>query len=72
MGGLARIRKIYGGMKVTADGKTVEYVWDYASDKAVPKEEMPMGSARKMASERVKWEGIKKEWIENRKRQVKK
>jgi hypothetical protein len=59
MGGLAKICKMYGGMKVSAGGKTVEHVWDYANDKAVPKEEMPVGSVRWKASEKVKWNGIK-------------
>jgi hypothetical protein len=56
MAGLARICKLYGGMTVTGkDGKTIKYVWDYVADEAVPDSEMPLGSDRWKASERVKW-----------------
>ncbi len=55
MGGLARICKMYGGMEVSAGGKTVNHVWDYVADKAVPQEEMPVGSDRWKASEQKKW-----------------
>lgn len=55
MGGLARICKVYGGLKVIVEDKTVEWVWDYAQDKAVKREDMPVGSERHKASERAKW-----------------
>jgi hypothetical protein len=62
MGGLARICKSIGAIKVTGDdGKTVRYVWDYAADAAVPENEMPMGSERWRASERAKWTAQKKD-----------
>ena len=60
MGGLAKICKMYGGMKVTSGGKTVDHVWDYVLDKAVPKEDMPIGSERWRASERKKWADVGK------------
>ena len=49
MSGLARIAKMYGGMVI--NGK--KYVWDYAQDKAVPKEEMTRD--RHILSERARW-----------------
>jgi|GEM_PF-2128383 len=56
MAGLARILKSFGSMKVTGnDGKTVNWVWDYARDEAVHESEMPFGSERHRASERVRY-----------------
>lgn len=57
MGGLARIARSLGG--ITINGK--RYVWDYVADKAVPEEEMPFGSERHAASEKVKLELLQKE-----------
>ncbi len=57
MAGLARICKAYGAMKVTQDGKTITYVWDYVADQAVEESEMPVGSERWKASEQRKWLG---------------
>lgn len=54
MSGLRMICKLYGGMKITQNGKTVNYVWDYAGDEPVPDTEMPVGSERWNASERAK------------------
>ena len=51
MGGLARICKAHGSMKI--QGKM--WVWDYVADKAVPEDEMPFGSARWKASEKKRW-----------------
>lgn len=51
MAGLARIAKMYGGIKI--NGK--DYVWDYAKDEAVPAEEMPVGSDRWKESEKAKY-----------------
>lgn len=59
MGGLSRICKIYGGMKTTSNGKTVNWKWDYANDKVVKDSEMPQGSERWKASEKAKWDSIK-------------
>ena len=53
--GLTRVAKAFGGIKISANGETVEYVYDYAQDKAVPVSEMPFGGERWKASERVKW-----------------
>ena len=53
--GLQKICKMYGGLKITSNGKTVEWTWDYAQDKAVPKSEMPVGSERWKESEKTKW-----------------
>lgn len=55
MGGVARICRMYGGMKaVGSDGKTINWVWDYAAETAVTDKEMPRGSARWKAPERRK------------------
>ena len=51
MAGLARICKMYGSMIINGQ----RMVWDYASDKAVPEEEMPDGSDRWKASEKIRW-----------------
>jgi len=61
MGGLARICKLLGGIKIASYGQAVEYVWDYANDKSVPKDKMPVGSPRWKASEQAKWETFKRE-----------
>jgi hypothetical protein len=56
MGGLRRICKAFGGMRVVGnDGKAVNYVWDYAADEPVTDKEMPIGSERWKASERAKY-----------------
>lgn len=55
MNGLRMICKLYGGMKITANGETVNYVWDYVADDAVPDTEMPFGSDRWKASEKARW-----------------
>lgn len=55
MSGLRRICKMYGGMTVSSDGKTVHWVWDYAADEPCHREEMPVGSERWKASERAKY-----------------
>lgn len=51
MGGLAKICKVYGSMVI--DGKRM--VWDYAADKAVPESDMPEGSERWKASEKMRY-----------------
>jgi hypothetical protein len=51
MGGLAKLCKLHGSMRVNDR----LMVWDYVLDKAVPSDEMPEGSARWQASERAKW-----------------
>ena len=56
MSGLARICKAYGSMVI--NGK--KFVWDYVADAAVPEQEMPVGSDRWKASERVRWEPVEK------------
>lgn len=58
MGGLRKICKAYGGMTVTIDGKTTEYVWDYVKDEPVLKEEFD--HARWVASEHKKYEAVKR------------
>jgi len=57
MSGLARICKMYGGMTVKVDGKTVKYVYDYHRDIAVHEKEMT--EEQKKLSERAKWSNIK-------------
>lgn len=49
MAGLRRICKMYGGMTVSANGKTIHYVWDYAKDEPVDKKLMT--KARERASD---------------------
>jgi hypothetical protein len=56
MAGLARVLKMYGSMKVTGnDGRSVKWVYDYARDEPVTEDEMPFGSDRHRASERVRY-----------------
>ena len=52
MAGLANLCKLYGRLKVTVDGVTINYVWDYAQDKAV--DGATQTREQKMASERAK------------------
>jgi len=59
MGGLAKICKAYGGMTVSANGKTVKYVWDYVNDIARPEGEMTKEEF--MSSEKKKYEQIKQQ-----------
>lgn len=62
MGGLARICRAYGGMKVTGnDGTAINYVWDYVADQAVPDTEMPRGSARHRASEKRRYNDMRRQ-----------
>jgi hypothetical protein len=61
MAGLARICKMFGAMKVSANGTTINYVWDYVADEAIPDTEMPPGSDRWCASERKRWADLKTE-----------
>ncbi len=58
MGGLSKICKQYGKVTVTgADGKKVEWLYDYVKDKPRIKEEMTADEI--MASEKKKWKDIK-------------
>ncbi len=60
MGGLARICKLYGGMKfVDKDGNKTEYVYDYKKDKPVIKQEMTKQEF--MESEKAKYAIIKEQ-----------
>lgn len=55
MAGLRNMCRMYGAMTVTGnDGKTINYVWDYAADEPIDKKKMPMGSERWKASEVAK------------------
>ncbi len=56
MSGLRRICKLYGGMTVTIDGKTTEYVWDYEKDEPVKKSQFTHEQLVK--SERKKYEKL--------------
>lgn len=51
MAGLQRIAKQFGGIVI--NGK--RFIWDYATDEAVPEADMPVGSERWRASERARW-----------------
>ena len=54
MGGLARICKLYGSMKVKGNnGEVVEWVYDYAKDKPRLKSEMSKEEIE--ASEKAKY-----------------
>ncbi len=69
MGGLARICKHYGRMKATGpDGKSVMWVYDYAADKPVLESEMPEGSERWKQSERTRWNSLRKQLDEAKKK----
>lgn len=48
---------MYGSMKVTADGKSVTWVWDYANDRPRLKSEMTKDELA--ASEKAKYEQAK-------------
>lgn len=56
MTGLNKICKALGKIKL---GGTV-WVWDYANNLAVKQGDMPEGSARWLASERVRWAAMRK------------
>jgi hypothetical protein len=51
--GLQNILKSYGEMKISSEGKTVIWVWDYANDKARIKSEMTKEEIS--ASEKAKY-----------------
>lgn len=58
MGGLAKILKLYGSMKVKdSSGKSVTWVYDYHNDKPRLKTEMTKEDFAK--SEKAKWAGVK-------------
>ena len=58
MGGLARICKMYGKMKVSdSNGGTIVWLWDYVNNK--PRLEKEMSKEEIMASEKAKWTGLK-------------
>jgi hypothetical protein len=57
MGGLARLCRYYGSMKI--NGTT--YAWDYVADKPVDEKEIPAGSERRQASERKRAELLKEQ-----------
>jgi len=60
MAGLKNIAKLFGSMSVTnSSGETTVWVWDYAKDKAVRKEEMSHEDW--MASEKAKWAKLREE-----------
>lgn len=55
MSGLQRILKMYGRTSVSANGKTIIWVWDYANDCPCHETDILMGSERWKASERARW-----------------
>jgi len=58
MGGLARICKMYGKIKMTdTNGKKVTWIWDYVNDQPRLKTEMTKDEIA--ASEKAKWMNIK-------------
>lgn len=60
MAGLRMICKMYGGMRVSDGKETVEWIWDYAQDKPVRKDEYERDKKARAASERAKWMAHKK------------
>jgi hypothetical protein len=61
MAGLRRICRMYGGMTVSSNGRTINYVWDYANEEPVNEKDMPMGSKRWEASEKAKHKLLKEQ-----------
>ena len=57
MAGLRKICKAFGGMTVTMNGETVEYVWDYEKDEPVEKSKFT--HEQWLRSERKKYEALK-------------
>lgn len=57
MGGLAKICRMYGSMKVSDNGKTVLWLWDYANEK--PRLASKMTKEEIAESERAKYEQLK-------------
>ena len=53
MGGLRNICRAHGGLKVTQNGKTVEYIWDYIKDE--PRLKSDMTKEELEANERFKY-----------------
>lgn len=57
-GGLRRICKAYGGMKFKgADGKVVEWIWDYTRDE--PRLKSEIDAEKLAASEKRKFERLR-------------
>ena len=54
MGGLAKICKMYGGMVVSRNGKTVEWYYDHVKETHRIRSEMT--HEEWCASERIRWE----------------
>lgn len=52
---------MYGSMKVNDQ----LWVWDYVADEPVKEQEMPAGSERWKASEKKKYEDLKKHYEQN-------
>lgn len=59
MSGLAKICKMFGRVKASQGGEAVTWVYDYAEGKPVLESEMT--DERWKASEKAKWERVKKE-----------
>lgn len=57
MGGLRRLCRLYGSIKI-GDAR---HVWDYALDEPALEKDMPVGSERWKASEKARAELIKRE-----------
>ena len=57
MAGLAIICKSFGSMKVSQNGKSVTWLYDYAKDK--PRLQSEMTQEEISESERARWERIK-------------
>ena len=62
MAGLRNICRMHGAIIASDGTTTVKHVWDYANECPVNEKDMPVGSQRWRASEKAKWEEIKKHW----------
>ena len=59
--GLRNVAKQLGGITVKGiDGKETRYVWDYAADEIALEAEMKVGSKRWKASEKAKYEALRR------------
>jgi hypothetical protein len=65
MAGLQKICRMYGGLIASDGKKRVNYSWDYANERAVKEADMPQGSPAHAASEKAKWEALRKQWERN-------
>lgn len=66
MSGLRMICKLYGGITVRENGKTIKYLWDYNRDEPVREEEMK-DREKFDKSEKKKWLSLQKQITDKQK-----